>query len=258
MQPEIDLGPITLQTFGICFALAFICAGALVGLRLREVGRPVDWAYEIAFSALAGGFIGSRINYLIENWDSVSDDLLGNVFSGSGLVWYGGAIGGAIGVFLWAAYRGYLGTALLDLCAPALALGYAIGRIGCQLSGDGDYGQEWDGPWAMSYPDGTVPTTEEVHPTPVYETLAMGAVALVLWHLRDRLSGGRLFALYLVLAGLERFVIEFLRRNEEVGLGLTEAQLISAVMVVGGAVWLARSRPGAGTTPPAASPRPAE
>ena len=89
-------------------------------------------------------------------------------------------------------------TRLLDLAAAPLALGYAIGRIGCQLSGDGDYGRASDVPWAMSYPDGTVPTTEEVHPTPVYETLAMGLVAWLLWRWRDRFRPGVLFALYLV------------------------------------------------------------
>ena len=119
----------------------------------------------------------------------------------SGLVWYGGAIGGALAVLLWAWYRGFLGLALLDLAAPALALGYAIGRCGCQLSGDGDYGKAWDGPWAMSYPDGTVPTDETVHPTPVYETLAMGLGAWLLWQLRDRFRAGVLFAIYLVYAG---------------------------------------------------------
>jgi phosphatidylglycerol---prolipoprotein diacylglyceryl transferase len=236
--PEIEIGPLTLQTFGICFALAFVAAGALVGKRLVELGRPVDWAYEMAFAALIGGVLGARLDFLLENWDEVSDDLLGNVFSGSGLVWYGGVIGGAIGVFLWAWYRGYLTTQLLDVAAPALALGYAVGRIGCQLSGDGDYGQPWDGPWAMAYPDGTVPTEEEVHPTPVYETLAMGGVAYGLWRLRNRLTGGLLFALYLVLAGVERLLVEFIRRNEDVALALTQAQLISVVMIVGGAVWL--------------------
>ena len=177
MQPEIHIGPLTLQTFGICFALAFVVAGLVIGKRLREQDRPIDWAYEIVFAALIGGIIGARFEYLIENWSDVSDDLLGNVFSGSGLVWYGGAIGGALGVFAWAAWRKMLNFGLLDLCAVPLALGYAIGRIGCQLSGDGDYGEPWDGPWAMAYPDGTVPTTEEVHPTPVYEALAMTAVA---------------------------------------------------------------------------------
>lgn len=239
MQPEIDLGPLTLQTFGICFALAFLAGGVLVGARLKELGKPVDWAYESLFSALAGGLIGARLDWVLENYDQASEDLLGNFFTGSGLVWFGGLIGGAIGVFLWAWYRGFLGTALLDLAAPALALGYAIGRIGCQLSGDGDYGREWDGPWAMSYPDGTVPTTDQVHPTPVYETLVMGAVAYVLWRLRNRLTNGLLFALYLLLAGSERFLVEFIRRNDDLALGLTQAQLISVVMILVGGLWLA-------------------
>jgi phosphatidylglycerol---prolipoprotein diacylglyceryl transferase len=237
--PEIEIGPLTLQTFGLCFAAAFLAAGAVIGVRLKELGKPVDWAYEMGFSALAGGLIGARLDWLIQNWDDASDDIFGNILSGSGLVWFGGLVGGALGVILWARWRGYLSLGLLDLAAPALALGYAVGRIGCQLSGDGDYGKPWDGPWAMSYPDGTVPTTEEVHPTPVYETLAMGIVALVLWRLRNRLTGGLLFALYLLLAGLERFLVEFIRRNEDVALGLTQAQLISVVMAIAGAVWLA-------------------
>jgi phosphatidylglycerol:prolipoprotein diacylglycerol transferase len=251
MQPEIEIGPLTLQTFGICFAAAFIGAGALIWRRFGELGKPVDWAYEMGFAALLGGIVGARLNYLLEHWDEVSDDVIGNLFSGSGLTWYGGAIGGALAVFAWAWWRGYLGTELLDVAAPALALGYAIGRIGCQLSGDGDYGQEWDGPWAMAYPDGTVPTEEEVHPTPVYETLAMGGVAYLLWRLRNRLTGGSLFALYLLLAGIERFLVEFIRRNDDVAIGLTEAQLISVAMIVAGAVWLARARPAAPPPAPA-------
>ena len=113
----------------------------------------------MGFSALAGGIVGSRVYFIVQNYDSVKDDLLGKLFSGSGLVWYGGAIGGALAVLLWARYRGFLGLALLDLCAPALALGYAIGRCGCQLSGDGDYGKAWNGPWAMSYPTAPCPPT---------------------------------------------------------------------------------------------------
>jgi phosphatidylglycerol:prolipoprotein diacylglycerol transferase len=237
--PEISIGPLTLQTFGICFAAAFIAAGALIWRRLDEIGKPADWAYEMGFAALVGGLVGARLNFVIENYDSVKDDLLGNIFSGSGLVWYGGAIGGAIAVLLWAWWRGFLSLALLDLAAPALALGYAVGRCGCQVSGDGDYGKAWDGPWAMAYPDGTVPIDTPVHPTPVYETLAMGLVALLLWRLRDRLTNGLLFALYLLLAGTERFLVEFIRRNEDVAAGLTQAQLVSAAMMIAGAVWLA-------------------
>jgi phosphatidylglycerol:prolipoprotein diacylglycerol transferase len=237
MQPEI--GP--LKTFGLMFGLGFIAAGIVIARRLREQGRSPDYAYEMIFAALLGGLVGARLWWLLEDWDANSEDLLGNLFGGSGLTWYGGALGGAAAVLLYARWRGMFGVGLLDLCAAPLALGYAIGRIGCQLSGDGDYGKPWDGPWAMAYPDGVVPTDDKVHPTPIYETLAMGLAAYVLWRLRDRFAPGRLFALYLVLAGLERFLVEFVRRNEDAALGLTTAQLVSAAMVLAGAVWLAVS-----------------
>ena len=251
MQPEIHIGPLTLQTFGICFGLAFLACGAVLARRLGELGKPRDWAYEIVFSALVGGLVGARVDYLVQNYDKVSHDLLGNIFSGSGLVWLGGLVGGAAGVVIWAWRRGFLGLGLLDLCAVPLAIGYAIGRVGCQLSGDGDYGTKSDLPWAMAYPKGTVPTTAEVHPTPVYETLAMGVVALVLWKLRDRFRPGLLFALYLVLAGIERLLVEFIRRNDELALGLTLPQLISVGMIVVGGVWLVRSRDRASAAPAA-------
>ena len=238
MYPEIHIGGITLQSFGICFAAGFIAAGAVVWRRLGELGKPVDWAYEMLFAAAIGGLVGARIDFLIENYDEVKHHLLSNLFSGSGLVWYGGVIGGTIGVLLWAWWRDYLTLTLLDVAAPGLAIGYAIGRCGCQLSGDGDYGKAWDGPWAMSYPDGTKPIDTPVHPTPVYETLAMGLVALLLWRLRDRLTNGLLFALYLLLAGTERLLVEFIRRNSDVALGLTQAQLISIGMMIVGGAWL--------------------
>ena len=239
MQPEIHIGPLTLQTFGLMFALAFVAAGALLARRLREWGKPTDWAYEAILFALIGGLVGARLDFIIENYDSVKDDLFGNIFSGSGLVWYGGALGGALGVVLWARWRRMLNVALLDLCAAPLALGYAIGRIGCQLAGDGDYGTAWDGPWAMAYPDGTEPIDETVHPTPIYEALAMGLIAYLLWHLRDRFQAGVLFAIYLVLAGLERLLVEFIRRNDDVLLGLTQAQLVSLAMIAVGVAWMA-------------------
>jgi phosphatidylglycerol---prolipoprotein diacylglyceryl transferase len=239
MQPEIDLGPLTLQTFGIMFALGFLGAAAVCGRRFKELGKPADWAYEMIFAGLVGGIVGARAYYLVQNWDSVKDDFFGNLFSGSGLVWYGGAIGGAIAVCIWAWRRGFLQLALLDLAAAPLALGYAIGRIGCQLSGDGDYGKPSDLPWAMSYPDGTVPTTDRVQPTPVYESVTMALVAWILWSLRDRLAPGLLFALYLVLSGLERFLVEFVRRNDEVWAGLTVPQIESLVLMVIGLAWIA-------------------
>src|SRR3954451_15175209 len=201
MQPEIDLGPLTLQTFGIAFSLGFIASGLVIVRRLAELRKPVDWAYEMVLAALVGGLVGARGYYVIQNWSTASDDLLGSIFSGGGLVWYGGAIGGAIGVCAWAYWRGFLSVTMLDVCAPALALGYAVGRVGCQVSGDGDYGKASGLPWAMSYPDGTVATHDRVHPTPIYESSAMALVAWGLWQLRDRVQPGILFAIYLVAAG---------------------------------------------------------
>jgi phosphatidylglycerol:prolipoprotein diacylglycerol transferase len=237
MQPELHLGPVTLQTFGIAFGFGFIAAGLVLQRRFRELDLPVDWAYEMVFAGLLGGLIGARVDYLIENWDKVSGDLLGNLFSGSGLVWLGGVIGGALGVVLWAWRRRWLGLGLLDTAATPLALGYAVGRIGCQLSGDGDYGTPTSLPWGMAYPKGTVPTTVDVHPTPIYETLSMGLVAWLLWQWRDRFAPGTVFAFYLILAGIERFLVEFIRRTNPAALGLTQAQFESVgFFILGGIV----------------------
>jgi len=241
MKPEVHILGISIKTFGVTFAIGFIACGAVVARRLRELGKPVDWSYEIVFAALIGGVVGARGYYVIQNYDQVKHDLLGSVFSGSGLVWYGGAIGGAIGVVGWMRWRKTLELQMFDMCATALALGYAIGRIGCQVSGDGDYGIRSSLPWAMSYPHGTVPTPPgvTVQPTPIYETVAMCLLAWGLWRVRDRVRPGVIFALYLLGSGLERFLVEFIRRNSEVLAGLTAPQLESIALSVIGAVWLA-------------------
>ncbi len=240
MQPEIDLFGLPLKTFGMMFALGFLASGAVIHRRMKELGRSPDWAYEMIFAALVGGLVGARGIWMLENLDQVRGDVLGSIFSGSGLVWYGGVLGGAAAVCGWARWRGWLGLETLDMAAAPLAVGNAIGRIGCQLSGDGDYGKAWDGPWAMGYPHGTVPTApgETVHPTPIYETIAMGLIAWLLWTLRDVVRPGVLFALWLLLAGGERLLVEFLRRNDHVLLGLTVPQLQSVAMMIAGAVWL--------------------
>jgi phosphatidylglycerol---prolipoprotein diacylglyceryl transferase len=238
VRPEIHVLGLSIKTFGVAFGLAFLASGMTVSRRLVELGKSAEWAYEMVFAAVVGGLVGARLYYLVQNYDEVKHDLLGNIFSGTGLVWYGGALGGALAVCLWAWRRNFFGLTLLDVCAPGLAIGYAIGRIGCQVSGDGDYGKPWNGPWAMSYPHGTVPTTRTVHPTPIYETLAMGLAAWALWRARNAFRPGVLFACYLVLAGTERFLVEFLRRNHEVGLGLTAPQFESIAMVAVGLCWV--------------------
>jgi phosphatidylglycerol:prolipoprotein diacylglycerol transferase len=240
MQPEIHVLGLSLKSFGIVFACGFIVAGAILARRLKELGKPVDWSYEMAFAALVGGLVGSRVYYIVQNYSQVKHDLLGSLFSGSGLVWYGGVIGGTIAVCAWAWWRGLLGLGLLDLASVPLAMGYAIGRIGCQVSGDGDYGKVSHLPWAMAYPNGTVPTPPgvKVQPTPIYETLAMGVVAWWLWRMRDSFRPGALFACYLLLSGTERLLVEFARRNHRIVIGLTAPQLESIALMIIGAVWL--------------------
>jgi phosphatidylglycerol:prolipoprotein diacylglycerol transferase len=240
MKPEVHLLGISVKTFGVTFALGFAACGAVVWRRLGELGKPKDWAYEITFAALVGGVVGARAYYVIQHWSTAQHDLLGSIFSGSGLVWYGGAVGGAIGVIGWLRWRRVLNLQMLDMCATALALGYAIGRIGCQVSGDGDYGIRSSLPWAMGYPHGTLPTPPgvKVQPTPIYETVAMCFVAWLLWRLRDRVRPGVVLALYLVLSGFERLLVEFIRRNAEVWAGLTAPQLESIGLMVIGIVWL--------------------
>ena len=232
MQPTIHVFGISIKTFGVMFALGFLAAGLVLGRRIRELGKPMDWTYEIVFSSLVGGVVGAKVYYVVEHGD------LGSLFSGTGLVWYGGVIGGAAAVLGWAWWRKMLNLQLLDICCIPLALGYAIGRIGCQVSGDGDYGISSGLPWAMAYPHGTVKTLQEVHPTPIYETLAVGLIALALWRLRDRFRPGVLFSLYLVLTGTERLLVELIRRNDSVVAGLTLPQLVSLAMIAGGGAWL--------------------
>jgi len=262
VKPTFDVLGLQVKSFGVVFALAFLACGLLIARRLHELDKPVDWAYEIVFAALVGGLVGARGYFLLQNYNEVKGHLLSSIFSGSGLIWYGGAIGGAIGVLAWMRWRRALNLVMLDMTVTALALGYALGRIGCQVSGDGDYGIRSSLPWAMGYPHGTVPTPPgvTVQPTPIYETVAMGLVALLLWRLRDRVRPGVIVALYCLLSGLERLLVEFIRRNKEVLVGLTAAQLESVVLMIIGAIWLTllvRERGLAGLRPTASGPRPA-
>src|SRR4051794_23168160 len=184
----------------------------------------------MVFAALIGGIVGAKLWYIAENG--------GPLFSGTGLVFYGGLFGGALAVCAWAYYPGGLDLPPAHAVLASLGAAYAIGRIGCQLAGDGDYGKNWDGPWAMAYPHGTVPTTATVHPTPIYEIIVMGGFTLLLWHWRDRWRPGTLTAIYLIGAGLERFLVEFLRRNPDAALGMTQPQLVAVAMMLAGGAWL--------------------
>ena len=210
-----------------------------VSRRLVELGRSGEWAYEMVFAAVVGGLVGARLYYLVQNYDEVKNDLVGNIFSGSGLVWYGGAIGGARdGLHLGVAARVLRADAARRLRARAgdRLRGRAASAASCRATATTASHGTGRGRWPI--PHGTVPTTQTVHPTPIYETLAMGLAAWALWRARAAFRPGVLFACYLVLAGTERFLVEFLRRNHEVAAGLTAPQFESLAMLAIGLLWV--------------------
>jgi len=252
MFPSLgSIGPFTFYSFGLMAAIAVVLAGIFLAIDLRQRGLDPANALEIVVGAAIGGFLGARIYYLVEHWGEPGEGL----FTGSGLVWYGGVAGGVIGVILIATWKRIPLGVMANAAAAPLALAYVIGRIGCQLAGDGDYGSATSLPWGMSYPDGTVPTTEIVHPTPVYESIAMLVVFWVLWRFRGRLTAGwSLFGLYLVLAGVERLLVEFVRATPVTFAGMTTAQVISVVFILIGLplVWRGvRGGSAEGRPPPA-------
>lgn len=241
MRPILfHLGDIAVPSFWAMSFLAFLVALLVIRRDFRERGRDERLAYDFVLWAYVGGWIGARLFVIPTGWQYFVEAPLAFLISSSGWVWYGGLIGGAAAVLLWARRAGLPLLLVCDIAAPALAIGLAIGRIGCQLAGDGDYGMPSDLPWAMSYPDGVVPTTQRVHPTPIYEFLAYGTLFVFLWRRRRAAhAAGDLLGQYLLWSGLARFLVEFVRRNPDWVLGLTTAQVFSlASMAVG--VWLIR------------------
>ena len=241
----LEIGPITIASFGAMVALGFISALYVLNLDLKRKGLGDELGSTIITTSMVGGLVGAKLYFVLfetppnQDWATLFDQL----FSGYGLTWYGGFVVASAGV-LWQIRRANapLGE-VVDSVSIALALGYAIGRIGCQLAGDGDYGVPTDLPWAMAYPDGVVPTLEKVHPAPVYETLSHLGIAALLWSVRTRIqTPGASFAIYLILAGVARFAVESIRINPRVLWGYSEAQLISIVFVLGGLFLAVRLR----------------
>lgn len=241
------------------------------GVRKESVQiKPSDQVAEFTMMAAVGGLIGAKFFHLLEYWDDFIQDPIGSFFSGSGLTMYGGLIVGAITV-LWFAKRNNI--PLLHLCdsaAPGLMLAYGTGRIGCQLSGDGDWGiantaakPDWlsflpDWAWSSTYPNNVInegipmagcdgrycsELAVPVFPTPLYEAITCILFFFLLWSIRHRFSTpGRMFSLYLFLNGLERFFIELIRVNSKyhlAGISFTQAQLISVLLLLTGAAgWM--------------------
>lgn len=242
---------VPVDAFWASVAAGFLVALLVVRSELRRQGHDPNKAYDLILWSYIGGFVGARLFLIVTAWEQFQADPFGLLFSGSGWVWQGGVLGGAVAVIWKVRQLGLPLGDVADLAGMALAIGQAIGRVGCQLSGDGDYGVPTDLPWGMAYPDGVVPTTDRVHPTPIYESLACLAIFAVLWKRRatPHAPGAR-FGEYLVYSGLMRFAVEFVRRNPVVGLGLTVAQWVGLASIVLGALLALR--------PPAPPPRPVE
>jgi len=245
MRPLLfEIGDFKVYSFGLMAALALIVPGiTIVRPLVRRRGVRPDFAYELIVAAGIGGFAGARIYYMIENWSTVHSQFWSTLFGGIGFTWYGGLIGGFLGVVGWTLIRKVPLDIIANAMAPATAMGYAIGRVGCQLAGDGDYGKPSGLPWAMGYPNGTVPTPPgvRVHPTPIYEIVIMAFVVWILWRLATRYdkSGWWTFGWFLVLSGVERFFIEFLRRNPVWFGHLTQPQWVAIVSMLIGAALIA-------------------
>ena len=243
MLPTIfKVGPITIHSFGFMLAVAFLLVAWLAAKEFNRRGYSSDDAWTITLAAMIGGVIGAKLYFAIDHWPETLRDPKGVIFSGSGLTYYGGLIGGAIGVILAARKKKIPIGTMADMGAPLIALGYGVGRLGCFLNGD-DYGKPCSQPWCMSFPEGNPPTTVPVHPTQVYEAAASLAFFAFLWNRRAAWQSqrGLLMGVYLVLAGVERFLIEFLRLNTPVA-GLTVAQWISVALVLTGVWLIVRSR----------------
>lgn len=246
-----DVGPLQITGYGIMMMIGFLMGGWLIGLELKRRGLREDYAGEIVVAAVIGGIVGAKLWYVVLMGDP------GALFSRGGLVWYGGFLGGGLAIILNGLRLKVPTRWTAQLLAPPVAAAYALGRVGCFLVND-DYGRPTDVAWAMKFPQGLPPSTAgnmerlfgiampqgvdpstvlAVHPTQLYEVAAMLLAFVILWMLRKRQAGtGWLFGLYLIFAGIERFLIEFLRAKDDRMFGaFTLAQATSVVLVLVGA-----------------------
>lgn len=264
-----EIGGLTITSFGVFMALSFLTAGWVLSAELKRKGEDPELAWDMVMWAAIGGILGAKLYYMVLHWPETIADPGRAILSRSGLVWYGGFLAAA-GLILWQLSRRKVSIPrAADAVAPALALAYAVGRIGCFMVGD-DYGRPTDLPWGIAFPRGAPPSTAHnlrtlfgvdvpagipgntvlaVHPTQLYEVAMSLVIFAILWRLRTRLhEAGMLFAVWLSLAGVERFVVELFRAKDDRFLGpLTLAQTISIGLVVAGIVLLQRVRHQGGT-----------
>jgi prolipoprotein diacylglyceryl transferase len=244
MIPYLHLGPLTIPTFGLMVALALITSAYILQADFQRRGWKADAFTMITVAGLAG-ILGAKLYHLLESPAEFFADPFPLLFSRYGFAWFGGFLGGFGAMLLQGRLAKLPTLEFLDACSPAACFGYAIGRIGCLLSGDGDYGQPTSLPWGMSFPNGVVPTTDRVHPTPLYEFFIWCAIGAFLWHMgtkaiRGPKAKGEIFCNYLILTGVARFLVEIIRINPRSFLGMSNAQVASVLSILAGAVLLWR------------------
>jgi phosphatidylglycerol---prolipoprotein diacylglyceryl transferase len=246
MYPYIHIGRFSIGTFGILLWLAAVGGCYVLYRNFRRWKIDADAISIVAVSTVAG-ILGAKLWHVLETPRLLFHHPADLLFDRAGFAWYGGLIVGILAL-LWQARVYKLGSLqMLDLAAPAASVGYGVGRLGCLISGDGDYGKPTSLPWGMSFPNGLVPTFQKVHPTPIYELLGALFIAWVLW----RRSGpdkprplGQITGEYLMLSGIARFLVEFIRINPRILWGLTNAQFASLGTIAFGLglVFYARAR----------------
>jgi phosphatidylglycerol---prolipoprotein diacylglyceryl transferase len=236
-------------TFGIMLWLAAVCAWWVLQKNLRRSNLQAD-AMGIVAVVTVAGIVGAKLWHVM---DTPGDHILQR----EGFAWFGGLVGGILAL-LWEGRANRIGSlAMLDLAAPAAAVGYGVGRLGCLTSGDGDYGIATNLPWGMSFPNGLVPTLPgvRVHPTPIYELIVALIIAWILWRRgAAKKPVGEVTGEYLVLSGIARFLVEFIRINPKIYWGLSNAQLASLGSIAAGVALIAWARWRA--TKAVSSPRP--
>ncbi|MBS4029399.1 MAG: prolipoprotein diacylglyceryl transferase [Ignavibacteriales bacterium] len=259
MCPKLlEIGPITIYSYGLMVAIGFLTASYLLSRELHRKNMDEKLASTFTLLTLFSGVAGSKLLYLIENWEYTKLAPLEMAFSPSGLTYYGGFFLATISVFVYCKKKGLNFLSIADSISPGLILAYGIARLGCHFAGDGDYGFPTTLPWGTNYsngtyppsfafrdfpevtsqfPNGIVPDTTLCHPTPVYEFILCALLFFFMWKMRKKIvTSGVMFSLYLVLAGVERLLIEFIRLNSRILFGLSEAQLISVGLIVAGSV----------------------
>jgi len=252
MFPFIHLGPLNIPTFGLMLWLAAVCAAFVADRCFRRAGIDADAVGMVAIAVVAG-IVGAKLWHVLDTPSDFRELGWHALWDSAGFAWYGGLIFG-IAALIYQGRRAKIGAVrILDLAAPAAAMGYGIGRIGCFLSGDGDYGiaikpVHFLGftfhPWGMAFPHGLVPVFVPVYPTPLYELVGGLAIGWWLWRrLGKPHPTGAILGQYLLLTGLARFLVEFIRRNPKILWGLSNAQLASAGAAIAGVAviwWTAR------------------